>query len=69
MAQATPAPQAPSVDLSAWLESARLSHYEDALRGLGCMVPEDLAELEEADLMEIGMKRIEAKRLLRVAGQ
>ena len=33
------------------------------------MVPEDLAELEEEDLMEIGMKRIEAKRLLRVAGQ
>ena len=43
-----------------------VSEYEDALRELGCTEPDDLRALEEADMMEIGMKRIEIKRLGRL---
>jgi hypothetical protein len=42
-----------------------LSQYEEALRELGCADAADLAEVEEAELLELGMKRIEVKRLLR----
>ncbi len=56
-------------NLSEALSEAKLSQYEDALRDLGCAVPEDLGDLEESDLMEIGMKKIECKRLQRVAAQ
>ena len=56
-------------DLSAALASARLSEYEAALREFGCTAVEDLADLEERDLLEIGMKRIEVKRLQRIAAQ
>ena len=71
-AAAPPASAPPATfgqDLSAALASARLSQYEAALRELGCKVTEDLAELEEQDLMEIGMKKIEAKRLQRMCLQ
>ena len=47
------------------LHAASLAQYTEALRGLGCVVPEDLSELQEADMMELGMKRLEVKRLLR----
>jgi hypothetical protein len=53
-------------DLTQVLSGAKLSHHEDALRALGCALPEDLCDVEEADLQEIGMKKIEIKRLLRV---
>jgi hypothetical protein len=53
-------------DLSEVLSAAKLSHYEDALRELGCAVPEDLRVLDDADLMEIGMKKVEIKRLQRL---
>ena len=49
------------------LEAAKLSQYEDALRELGCVEAADLAEVQEEELLELGMKRIEAKRLLRLA--
>ena len=49
------------------LKAARLSEFEDALRELGCAVPEDLGQLEEGDLVELGMKKIEVKRLMRFA--
>ena len=54
-------------DLSAALVSARLSEYEAALREFGCANVEDLADLEERDLLEIGMKKIEVKRLQKIA--
>ena len=54
-------------DLSEVLAASKLSQYEDALRALGCALPEDLCCLEEADLVEIGMKKIEVLRLQRVA--
>ena len=54
-------------DLTAVLKAARLSEFEDALRELGCAVPEDLGQLEEGDLVELGMKKIEVKRLMRFA--
>jgi hypothetical protein len=67
-AAAEPAP-APSFagDLSTVLKAAKLSQYEDALRELGCAEPEDLGDIEEADLVELGMKKIEMKRLQRIA--
>ena len=37
--------------------------------GLDEEAVEDLADLEEQDLLEIGMKRIEVKRLQRIAAQ
>ena len=49
------------------LSAAHLSQYEEGLREMGCVLPDDLRELEEADLMELGMKKIEIKRLLRSA--
>lgn len=54
-------------DLSSALQGAKLSQYEHALRELGCALASDLAELEEVDLLEIGMKKIEVKRLKRLA--
>jgi hypothetical protein len=43
--------------------------YEDALRELGCEIIQDLADLEEQDMMEIGMKKIEITRLRRLVPQ
>jgi hypothetical protein len=64
---AVPATAPLADDLASVLAAARLSQYEDALRSLGCAEVEDLAELKEAELLELGMKRIEVKRLMRVA--
>jgi hypothetical protein len=47
------------------LSVAKLQQYAPALRELGCVEVADLADLEESDMMEIGMKKIEIKRLLR----
>jgi hypothetical protein len=63
--ESAPAPMAQ--DLSQVLSAAHLSHYESALRELGCEVPAHLEALEEQDLVELGMKKLEAKRLLRTA--
>ena len=57
----------PPQSLSQVLAGGSLSHHEASLRELGCAEPEDLKNLEEADLMELGMKRVEVKRLMRVA--
>ena len=54
------------LSLSEALDSARLTKYEDAFRDLGCEIVQDLADLEEQDLMEIGMKRVEIVRLKRL---
>ena len=59
-------PELQADDLAGALKAAQLSEYEDALRELGCTEPDDLRALEEADMMEIGMKRIEIKRLGRL---
>ena len=53
--------------LAATLAELRLGQYEDALRGLGVEVAADLQDLEEADCIELGMKKIEIKRLKRSA--
>lgn len=52
-------------DLSSALRGAHLSQYEDALRELGCINFEDLKDLDAEDMMEIGMKKIEIRRLQR----
>ena len=53
-------------DFSTALKGAYLVAYEHALRDLGCVVLEDLPSLDDEDLMEIGMKKIEIKRLRRI---
>ena len=44
--------------LSEVLANANLSQYEEALRDLGCAEVDDLRNLEEADLVETGMKKV-----------
>ena len=61
--KATPAP---SADLSEALSAASLSQHEAALRELGCSATADLQDLEEADLVEIGLKKLEIRRLMRL---
>jgi hypothetical protein len=73
--QATPAVALPAAtvptatSLTDFLAEARLEQYETALRDLGCAQVADLQDLEEADCMEMGMKKIEVKRLHRIAPQ
>lgn len=57
---------AEQLSLSEALNGARLNKYEDAFRDLGCEIVQDLADLEEQDLMEIGMKKVEIVRLKRL---
>jgi hypothetical protein len=57
------------IDLSQVLSANSLSQYEDGLRGLGVTSPSEVQDLEEADCLAIGMKPLEVKRLLRIAGQ
>ena len=53
-------------DLTTTLKQARLEKYEAALRELGCTTASDLGDVEESDMTEIGMKKIEIKRLQRL---
>eukprot|EP01046_Picozoa_sp_COSAG06_P014967 COSAG06_NODE_944_length_11374_cov_56.333392_3_plen_108_part_00 len=55
------------VALTSALEGAQLSQFEDALWELGCTEATDLAEVQEEELVAMGMKKIEAKRLMRLA--
>jgi hypothetical protein len=48
------------------LEDANLGQYEIALRDLGAVVTADLAGLEDADMADIGMKKLEIARIKRV---
>ena len=66
-AEPAPEPQPQlAEDLSTVLQSAQLSQYETALRELGCTVPADFADLEDEDLMEMGMKKLEISRMRRL---
>ena len=56
-------------DLAEVLSAAKLSQYEHALRELGCALPTDLGHMEETDLIEMGMKKMEVKRLFRAASE
>ena len=44
--------QAFTSDLAEVLLATKLNQYEDALRELGCAFPEDLCDVEEADLQK-----------------
>ena len=44
---------------------SRCSDARQALRELGCVDVVDLTEVEEVELLKLGMKRNEVKRLLR----
>ena len=52
-------------DLQSFLEGVRLAQYYNALTGLGVSTPADVSDLEDADLVGIGMKKIEINRLMR----
>ena len=66
-AEPAPEPQPQlAEELSTALQAAQLSQYETALRELGCTVPADLADLEDEDLMEMGMKKLEISRMRRL---
>jgi hypothetical protein len=54
-------------DLSSALAAANLSMYEAGLRGLGVSAVGDVVDLEETDCESIGMKKLEVKRLMRIA--
>ena len=60
------APPAPSANLSEALSAVSLSQHEAALRELGVSATADLQDLEEADLVEIGLKKLEIRRLMRL---
>jgi hypothetical protein len=66
-AQPAAVPASMASDLTSALEGAQLSQFEDALRELGCTEATDLAEVQEEELVAMGMKKIEAKRLMRLA--
>lgn len=57
-----PSPEDP---LSAFLAEANLSHKESELRALGCAIVLDLPDLDESDYEDVGMKKMEIKRLKR----
>ena len=52
--------------LSTFLAEANLAQYEEALREAGAAFVSDLGDLTQEDLLEIGMKKLEVVRLLRV---
>ena len=65
-AEAVPAATT-AASLTSTLSSMHLQQYEDALRGLGVVQVADLQDLDEADCMELGMKKLEYRRLQRAA--
>ena len=52
-------------DLSAFLAGANLSQHEAQLTALGSQVVADLADVEDAELEQLGLKGLEIKRLRR----
>ena len=64
-ATSTEALSAP-LGLSATLASARLAKYDDALRVFGCETVQDVANVDDQDLLELGLKKIEVNRLRRL---
>jgi hypothetical protein len=60
---------ASSARLRGILAEARIEQYAEALRNdLGCVEVEDLGELQICEAMQIGMSKVEFKRMLRIAG-
>jgi hypothetical protein len=55
--------------ITEYLKCARLAQYEDALRTLGVTTPSELQDLNEADFLGVGMKKVEIKRLMRIVDQ
>ena len=55
--------------LTDFLVAAKMQHHEEALRKLGCAMPEDLKDLEDGDFDELGMKNIEVTLLLRLTAE
>ena len=68
-AQAAPTARPQPKSLSATLADGQLAQYETALRELGAAFASDLAHLEERDLVEIGMRKLEITRLKRLAAE
>lgn len=62
-----PMGRAAPVGLSQALAAQNLAHFEAGLRGLGVADSADVVDLKEAACVAIGMKKLEFKRLQRVA--
>lgn len=59
-------PLGAALGLSGALAQVNLSQFEPALRELGVATCTDIADLEGSDCIEIGMKPLEVKRLMRL---
>ena len=57
------------VALGPALAQVNLAQFEHALRNLGVSTCADLADIEESDCIEMGMKKLEVKRLMRLVDQ
>ena len=57
----------PAQSLADLLRQAHLAQYDDAFQKLGCVMVEDLCDVEDADMVELGLKPVEIKRLRRFA--
>ena len=53
--------------LTKFLAMHRLAEYEGALRRMGAKVVEDLVDVEEADLVGMGMNLLAQRRFMRVS--
>eukprot|EP01048_Picozoa_sp_COSAG05_P012407 COSAG05_NODE_1237_length_5434_cov_7.991565_5_plen_161_part_00 len=54
-------------DLRGVLAAANLAKYHDGLRDIGVASPDDFVDVDDEDLLDIGMTKVEVKRLRRNA--
>ena len=54
-------------DLRGMLATANLAKYHDGLRDIGVVSPDDFVDVDDEDLLDIGMTKVEVKRLRRNA--
>ena len=61
-----PSEAAPADELGVWLRKHKLEQYEDTLRdSLGASSVADLRTMGESDWLELGLKKLEVRRVLR----
>jgi hypothetical protein len=58
--------QEPQLDLESFLGTVRLAHFADSFRSLGCDCVEDVMDMDDDDMIEIGIKKVEIKRMKRL---
>jgi hypothetical protein len=58
-----------TASLQEFLAAHQLSQYVEPMKAIGVTEIEHLADMEEADYIEAGMKKMEIRRLVRVLGE